>query len=187
VPLLQLLKSVGTQLLFAEYGCRPVAWCWCKLVCIYWNRVLQTRHALLREAFRGVTSEDLAHVVQLRPTSRDHSWCFEMLRMLRKCVPATALAVCLAVAKGRWQDVSQVDVAIVLQAWKNAWWVWPRDADPRHSSGTAAAYRQWMSTNVDHFAPYVRACRPINGLHTAALVSVGVHHLEVSKGRRNHV
>jgi hypothetical protein len=28
--------------------------------------------------------EDLAHFVQLRPTSRDQSWCFEVLRRLRK-------------------------------------------------------------------------------------------------------
>jgi hypothetical protein len=173
--------EVNTQLLCAEYGCRPVAWRWCKLVCKYWNRLLRTQYSVLRDAFR----EDLTHAVQLRPTSRDQSWCFEVLQMLRKCVPATAAAICEAVSEDKWQDVPQIDVAAVMQAWKDAWWVWPRDADPRHSSGTTAAYCQWMSTDVNQPAPYVNACSPINSLHTAALARfrLGVHHLEVSKGR----
>jgi hypothetical protein len=85
--------------------------------------------------------------------------------------------------------VPQIDVASVLQAWKDAWWVWPRDVDPRHSSGTAATYCQWMSTDVDQPAPYVNACSPINSLHTAALARfrLGVHHLAVSTGRWYHV
>jgi hypothetical protein len=81
---------------------------WC--VDTDWNQLLQTKYALLRDAFR----EDLAPAVQLRPTSRYNSWCFEVLQMLRKCVPATAQAVCLAVAEDRWQDVPQIDVASVL-------------------------------------------------------------------------
>jgi hypothetical protein len=67
-------KSVSTQLLCAEYGCRPVAWRWCKLVCRCWNRMPDTKYSLLRDAFR----EDLAHAVHLRPSSRDQSWCFEV-------------------------------------------------------------------------------------------------------------
>jgi hypothetical protein len=143
--------------------------------------VLNTKYSLLRDAFR----EDLAHNVQLRPTSRDQSWCFEVLQMLRKCVPTTAEAVCVAVAEGRWNDVPQIDVASVLQAWKDAWWVWPQDADPRQSSGTAAAYCQWMSTDVEQPAPYVTAITPINSLHMSALARfrLGVHHLNVSTGR----
>jgi hypothetical protein len=68
--------------------------------------------------------------------------------MLRKCVLAIAQAVCKAVAQGLWQAVPQMDVASMLQAWKDAWWVWPHDADPRHSSGTAVAYFQWMHIDV---------------------------------------
>jgi hypothetical protein len=51
------------------------------------------------------------------------------------------------------------------------------------------AYCQWMSTDVDQPAPYVKTSSPINSLHTAALARfrLGVHHLEVSKGRWNNV
>jgi hypothetical protein len=174
-------RSVSTQLLCAEYGCRPVAWRWCKLVCRYWNRVLNTKYSLLRDAFH----ENLAHAVHLRPSSRDQSWCFEVLQMLRKCVPDIAQAVSMAVVEDRWEDVPQIDVTRVLQAWKDAWWVWPQDADPRESSGTAAAYCQWMSTDVDQPAPYVLADSPIINMHMAALARfrLGVHHLNVSTGR----
>jgi hypothetical protein len=180
-PELMVRKSVSTQLLCAEYGCRPVAWRWCKLVCRYWNRMLNTKYSLLRDAFR----EDLAHAVHSRPSSRDQSWCFEVLQVLRKCVPDTAQAVCSAVVEGRWDAVPQIDVASVLQAWKDAWWVWPQDTDPRESSGTAAAYCQWMSTDVDQPTPYVVADSPINSMHLAALARfmLGVHHLKVSTGR----
>jgi hypothetical protein len=41
--------------------------------------------------------------------------CFDVLQ-LHMCVPATAEAVCVAVAEGRWNDVPQIDVASVLQA-----------------------------------------------------------------------
>jgi hypothetical protein len=119
----------------------------------------------------------------LAAISRDQSWCFEVSQMLRKCVPATVEAVCVAVAEGRWNDVPQIDVASVLQAWKDAWWVWPQDADPRQSSGTAAAYCQWMSTDAEQPAPYVTASTPINSLHTLARFRLGVHHLNVSTGR----
>jgi hypothetical protein len=75
----------------------------------------------------------------------------------------------MAVAVGRWQGVPGIDVASVLQVWRDAWCVWPHDADPRNSSGTAAVYCQWMSTDVDQPAPYADECSPIDNLHTAAL------------------
>jgi hypothetical protein len=67
------------------------------------------------------------------------------------------------------------------------------NVDPRVSSGTAAAYCQWMPTDVDKPAPYhkdsVKACSPMHRLHAATMARcrLGVHHLEVSKGRWNHV
>jgi hypothetical protein len=91
----------------------------------------------------------LCHCVLLAVASPDTLRSCEIL--LRKCVPATAQAVCMAVTEGpgRWQDVPQSSGASVLQAWKYACWVRPHDCMQIPCTAQALQLPQAVMRSVD--------------------------------------
>ena len=93
-------KSTPVKLMLAEFGCRPVSWQWCKLVCRYWNRLVsQSAYGYLKDAFGA----DLS--LACGPDSgrvRCRPWSSDVLRMLSKCMPEYACEVKDFVANQQW-------------------------------------------------------------------------------------
>jgi hypothetical protein len=102
-----LRRSTNTKLLMAEYGCRPVSWQWCKLVCRYWNRLAsQQQNPLLQSALRA----ELEQAVQGLA-----GWGRDVLRMVQQ-VPELAAAA-EAVSSQQWDQIPQLHVDEFLNSW----------------------------------------------------------------------
>jgi len=173
-----LRKSVSTKLLLAEFGCQPVAWQWCKLVCRYWNRLAsQDHYPLLRGAFIAEMQ---------RAAGGNPGWGLDVLTMLQQCDASVHDSVVQAVADGDWDHLPQLSSSVILQQWR-AWWDWPdRGCDPRTAAdGMLATYAEWVSEDPGRPAPYVASCDPISVPRLLSLVRfrVGAHHLRVCTGR----
>src|SRR5512146_3344288 len=73
--------------MMAEFGCRPVSWQWCKLVCRYWNRLVsQKKYGYLRDAF--LSDLALACAAGSGP-ARCRAWSSDVICMLSQCDPLT--------------------------------------------------------------------------------------------------
>ena len=133
-----LRKSVSLKLLCAEFGCKPVSWQWCKLVCRYWNRLVKQRHyPLLHDAF----IEGLVRWrdVDAFSTAARKSWVCDVMCMLSQCIPAAMYAgLVQAVRNSDWEALPVFVVGDVMREWQRQWWAWPaQDCDPRVVEGTS--------------------------------------------------
>ena len=171
-------------MLLAEFGCKPVSWQWCKLVCRYWNRLVQqSQYQLLREAFLT----DLAYACSAGTRRRkSDAWCCDVMAMFERCVPAYADEVHGLVRAQSWHLLKPVDVDKVLDAWAAAWWHWPQvDVNPRLMPGLEPGYVAWMCQDPNVPAPYVHCDALLNPVHLMSLMRfrLGVSDLEVVRGR----
>ena len=173
-----LRRSTNTKLLMAEFGCRPVSWQWCKLVCRYWNRLVSQRHnPLLQSAFRAELDQAAQGVA---------GWGRDVLRMIQQVAPETATAATEAISSQQWDQLPQLQVDEFMLSWRRVWWTWPAaGCDPAVEPGPLAAYVAWMSADVEKPAPYVDLCKPIYTDLLMGLVRfrLGAHHFRVSTGR----
>lgn len=173
-----LRKSVNTKLLLAEFGCQPVSWQWCKLVCRYWNRLATQEHyPLLCCAFRAEMQQACQGVA---------GWGKDVLCMLQQVVPDVHATAVEAIQAQEWAQVPQLNESGLLESWQRAWLVWPSaDCDPATEDGTLAAYVAWMTNSPASPAPFVDMCDPIDVDCLVSLVRfrLGAHGLRVSTGR----
>ncbi len=162
----------------AEFGCRPVSWQWCKLVCRYWNRLVsQRQNPLLQSAFRAELYQAVQGVA---------GWGRDVLLMVQQVAPETADAAIEAISSQQWDQLPQLQVDEFMQLWRDVWWTWPAaGCDPALETGQLAAYVAWMSADIEKPAPYVDSCEPIDTDLLMGLVRfrLGAHHLRVSTGR----
>ena len=176
-------KSTPVRLLCAEFGCRPVSWQWCKLLCRYWNRLVkQQHHPLLHDAFIEGLQDWADQGFQLG----GKSWSAEVLSMVQTCAPEVFQQIVQAVRNRHWPSIPTLDSDVILSAWEKSWWVWPDpDCDPRGEEGALATYAAWMSSDVGGAAPYVHYAEPVNAQALLSLVRfrLGVHNLRMATGR----
>lgn len=173
-----LRKSINTKLLLAEFGCQPVSWQWCKLVCRYWNRLVDQEHyPLLCRAFRAEMQQACQGVA---------GWGRDVLCMLHQVDPDTHAEAVEAIQAQEWDQIPQLNESGLLGLWRQHWLVWPAaDCDPAVETGTLAAYTAWMTDSPASPAPYVETCDPIDTdcLLSLILFRLGAHNLRVSTGR----
>jgi hypothetical protein len=173
-----LRKSTSTKLLLAEFGCRPVSWQWCKLLCRYWNRLSRQRfYPLLVNAFRAELQQACDGVA---------GWGRDVLCMMQQVAPDVGAAIVSAVESQEWDRLPQLQTDTFLQAWQQEWWSWPAaNCDPATETGSLAAYVAWMTADPGSPAPYVVSCDPFDTDCLMSLVRfrLGAHGFRVSTGR----
>ena len=177
-------NSVPVKLLMAEFGCRPVSWQWCKLVCRYWDRLVsQSTYPYLQDAFRAdlemACNPGAGHV-------RCSAWCSDVLCMLSWCDPEYVDELRSVVSRREWNQLEPLDIEHIMEQWQQAWWVWPDTVgDPRVTGGVEQVYASWMSGDVSQAANYVVNDCFVQSGHLRNLVQfrVGAHKLQVVVGR----
>jgi hypothetical protein len=187
-------KCISSKLVLAEFGCTPIAWKWCRLVCNYWNRLLQSpEEEYLYHAFVG----DLCTTVSSQPSAGNtrhdkqagQLWCQDVMCMFEKCVPNYVEAVKVCVRSNQIQNIPPVAVDEVLDKIEQQWWTWPvKGLDPRtcgSAHSTLTTYQEWMSTNVDEPAPYITKQKYVDHPRFTSLVRfrLGSHQLKIATGR----
>lgn len=187
-------KCVSHKIVLAEFGCEPVAWKWCQMVCNYWNRLLESpEEEYLYQAFVG----DLCMAVNT-PMQRGFTqqkkesgqlWCHDILDMFRRCLPEYASTVERCVRYNIIDQIPPLQDNVAMGNIKREWWVWPeRDTDPRTADSanvTLATYREWMTASVDAPAPYIRHQQYVDPVYMSSLIRfrMGSHQLRIVTGR----
>lgn len=187
-------KCVSHKIVMAEFGCKPVAWKWCELICNYWNRLLKSpKDEWLYHAFVGDLSMTVASPLQRGLTQQrkvyGQLWCDDVLDMFRKCMPEYATTVERCVQYNTIDQIPPIHVNVAMGNIQRAWWVWPQpNTDPRTTDSanvTLATYTEWMNGIAIGAAPYITHQQYIAPMYMSSLIKfrLGSHQLRITTGR----